>query len=131
MIYTGQLLSNSYDRYTMYYITLYNLRSTQEEDGKRKKLVAQTITRRLIPIQDNICAGLRDPCNNESDFGEGLFRMLGGMHAATSRYVVSSTMAHLLICQNRTRFQFSHDFTDLLVGQIEATLEGEAVNFCI
>ena len=57
--------------------------------------------------------------------------MLGRMHAATSRYVVSSTMTHLLIYQNGRRFQFSHNFTDLLVGQMEATLEGEPVDFCI
>ena len=117
------------DPFHMYYITLYNLKSTQEEDSERSKQVAQTITRRLIQIQDKIRAGLWDPCNNESDFVEGLWRMLGGMHVATSWYVVSSTMAHLLICQNGTRFQFSHDFTDLLVGQIEAALEGEPVDF--
>ena len=57
--------------------------------------------------------------------------MLSGMHAATSQYVVSSTMARLLVCQSQTRFQFSHNFTDLLVGQKEATLKGEPVNFCI
>ena len=54
--------------------------------------------------------------------------MLGGMNAATSRYIVSSTMAHLLICQGGTRFQFSHGFTDLLVG-LEAALEGKPVEF--
>jgi len=115
----------------MYYITLYNLKSTQEEDSEQSKRVAQTITRRLIQIQDKICAGLRDKFEDESDFVEGLCRMLGGMHAATSRYVVSATMAHLLICQNGTRFKFSHNFSDLLVGQMEAALEGKQVDFCI
>ena len=55
--------------------------------------------------------------------------MLGGMYAATSRYVVSSTMAHLLICQSGTRFKFSHQFSDLLVTQLEAILEGQPVDF--
>ena len=55
--------------------------------------------------------------------------MLGGMNTSTSRYIVSSTMAHLLICQGGTRFQFSHGFTDLLVGQLEAALEGKPVDF--
>ena len=119
------------DPFHMYYITLYNLKSTQEEDSERSKRVAQTITRRLIRIQDEIRAGLRDKCEDESDFVEGLCRMLGGMHAATSRYVVSATMAHLLICQNGTRFKFSHNFSDLLVGQMEAALEGEQVDFRI
>ena len=85
------------DPFHMYYITLYNLKSTQEEDSKQSRQVAQTITRRLIQIQDEIRAGLSDKCDDESDFVEGLFRMLGGMHAATSHYVVSATMAYLLI----------------------------------
>jgi hypothetical protein len=36
------------DPFYMYYITLYNLKSTQEEDSEQNKRVAQTITRRLI-----------------------------------------------------------------------------------
>ena len=57
--------------------------------------------------------------------------MLGGMHAATSRYVVSATMAHLIIFQDGTRFKFPHNFLDLLVGQMEAALEGKPVDFCL
>ncbi len=60
------------DLFHMYYITLYNLKSTQEEDSEKSRRVAQTITRRLIQIQDKICAGLRDKCDDESDFVEGL-----------------------------------------------------------
>jgi hypothetical protein len=36
------------DPFHMYYITLYNLKSTQEEDSEQSKRVAQTITKRLI-----------------------------------------------------------------------------------
>ena len=117
------------DPFHMYYITLYNLKSTQEEDSERNRRITQTIVRRLIRIQDEVRVGERDETDNEPDFVEGLCRMLGGMHAATSRYVVSSTMAHLLICQDGTRFKFSHGFSDLLVGQLEASLEGLPVDF--
>ena len=117
------------DPFHMYYITLYNLKSTQEEDSEQNRRVAQTITRRLIRIQDEICAGLRDKGDDKSDFVEGLCRILGGMHAATSNYVVSATMGHLLICQDGTRFKFSHNFLDLLVGQMEAALEDKGVDF--
>ena len=72
-----------------------------------------------------MCAGLREQREDKNGFVEGLCRLLGGMHAAISQYDVSSTMAHLLICQNGTRFKFCHDFTDLLVGQMKATLEDE------
>ncbi len=115
----------------MHYIALYNLNSTQEEDSKQSRQVAQTITKRLIPIQVKICAGLHDKYDDESDFVEGLCRMLGGMHATTSRYVVSATMAHLVICQDGTRFKISHNFLDLLVGQIEAVLKGKPVDFLL
>ncbi len=38
-------------------------------------------------------------------------------------------MAHLIpSCNDESRFVFSHDFLDLLVGQMEATLEGEITN---
>jgi hypothetical protein len=37
-------------------------------------------------------------------------------------------MAHLIPCNNGSKFVYSHDFPDLLVGQMEATLEGETTN---
>jgi hypothetical protein len=37
-------------------------------------------------------------------------------------------MAHLIPLNGGSRFVFSHDFSDLLVGQMEATLEGQDVN---
>jgi len=85
----------------------------------------------LIRIQDEIRAGLRDEGDDKSDFAEVLCRILGVMYATTSHYVVSATMAHLPICQGGTRFKFSHNFSDLLVGQMEAALEGELVDFCL
>jgi hypothetical protein len=57
--------------------------------------------------------------------------MLGGMHAATSCYIVIATMAHLLICRDGTRFKFSHNFLDILVGQMEAALEVKPEDFCL
>jgi hypothetical protein len=44
-----------------------------------------------------------------------------GLNAATTRNGISSTMAHLISCNNGSRFVFSHEFLDLLVGQMEAT----------
>ena len=113
----------------MFYITLYNLKSTQKEDSERSRNITKSIIRRLLRIQDEVRAGNHDEVMNEPDFAEGLCRMLGGMYAATSRYVVSSTMAHLLGCQNGTRFKFSHNFSDLLVTQLEAVLEGNPIDF--
>ncbi len=52
-----------------------------------------------------------------------------GFYAAKTRNVNSSTMAHLISCNNGS--VFSHMFSDLLVGQMEATLEGQDINVCI
>ena len=117
------------DPFHMFYITFYNLKSTQEEDGLRAKRIAESLVRRLIRLQDGIRAKIHLANNPENAFAEGLCRMLGGMNAATSCYVVSATIGHLLICQKGTRFMFSHDFSDLLVGQLEAAVEGSPVDF--
>ena len=37
-------------------------------------------------------------------------------------------MAHLIPCNGGSRFVFSHEFSDLLVGQMEASLEGQETN---
>jgi hypothetical protein len=67
----------------------------------------------------------------EPSFGEGLSRVLSGLNAATTRNVISATMAHLILYNNESQFIYSHDFSDLLVGQMEATLEGQVINVCI
>jgi hypothetical protein len=47
---------------------------------------------------------------------------------ATTRNTISATMAHLIPCNGGSRFVFLHTFSDLLVGQMEATLEDQDVN---
>jgi hypothetical protein len=72
-----------------------------------------------------------DGCNQatlEPSFREGLFRVLSGLNAATTRNVISATMVHLIPSNGGSRFVFSHNFSELLVGQMEATLEGQDVN---
>ncbi len=76
----------------------------------------------------------KDPTNQqryEPNFGEGLSRLLSGLNAATTRNDISATMAHLIPCNGGSRFVFSHEFSDLLVGQMEASLEGQETNVCI
>ena len=67
----------------------------------------------------------------DPDHIEGLGRVLTGINAALSRNVVSSTMAHLLICQGGSRFTYSHDFANLLLTQLEDVLEGKEVHFIL
>ena len=56
--------------------------------------------------------------DDDTCFSEGLCRFLIGMSVHLSQDVVNATMAHLLICQHGSRFNFSHEFQDLLVGQM-------------
>ncbi len=69
-----------------------------------------------------------DQTTFEPSFGEDLSKVLLGLNAATTRNVISSTMAHLISCNNGLPFGFSHKFSDLLGGQMEATLEGQDSN---
>lgn len=63
--------------------------------------------------------------NERKCFREGLCRFLLGMTVHMSQDVISATMAHLLISQNCARFTFSHDFKDLLLGQMLNHLNGK------
>ncbi len=71
---------------------------------------------------------MHDNQEGELSFGEGLSKVLSGLNTATTRNVISATMAHLIPCNGGSRFVFSHTFSDLLVGQMEATLEGRDIN---
>ena len=85
----------------------------------------------LLKIREYILLGKRSSHNANDEFTKSLCILLSGMRAATSRHVVSATLAHLIVSQNGTRFTFSHDFGHLLVTRLEATLEGNPVNVCV
>ena len=61
---------------------------------------------------------------NGPDFVEGLCRLLSGITAHLSSTVVSAPLAHVLIVKG-SRFQFSHDFGNLLLTQIIDYLDGD------
>ena len=51
----------------MYYITLYNFRSTQTEDRERVRKITNALIKRLIRLQDEIRAGSRPEDDGEND----------------------------------------------------------------
>ena len=65
------------------------------------------------------------------DFSEGLSRFLSGMCANISRDICSSTMAHLIVSNDGSRFEFSHDFVNFLVSQMRDVLNGKDAQFRI
>jgi hypothetical protein len=60
------------------------------------RAVIKRITRLLDENQTNGC----DQTTSEPSFREGLSRVMSGLNAATTRNVISSTMAHLISCNN-------------------------------
>jgi hypothetical protein len=56
-----------------------------------------------------------------------LSRVLSGLNDATTRDVIIATLAHLIPSNGGSRF-FSHKFSNLLVGQMEATLQEQEIN---
>lgn len=116
------------DRSQVFYSTLYCGKSTQKEDSERVQRINTAINKRLLRIQEQVLSGERKEDEIQDGFVEGLCRMLSAMNAATTRHVVSATMAHLLVCSGGDRFMFSHGFGNLLVGQLEATLQKQPVD---
>ncbi len=121
---------------------MYASKSTQEEDSEKQLRIGCAVIKRIKWVLDEKNQhSSASNCNSENtstnaipqaridpSFGEGLSRLLLGLNAATTRNVISATMALLIPCNNGSRFVYSHDFSDLLVGRMEATLEGEITN---
>jgi hypothetical protein len=124
------------DAAQIFYSTLYTSKSTQEEDSKKQIQIGGAIIKRIKrlleekphSISEDQSTDAMNQARKEPGFGEGLSKVLSGLNAATTRNVISATMAHLIPCYNGSQFLYSHDFLDLLVGQMEATLEGQDIN---
>jgi hypothetical protein len=117
----------------VFYSTLYNSKSTQAEDSENQLWIGCAVIKRIKRLLKETSSkeSSNDGCNQamlDPSFHEGLCRVLSGLNAATTRKVISATMAHLIPLNGGSCFVFSHDFSDLLVGQREATLEGQDVN---
>jgi hypothetical protein len=120
----------------VFYSTLYTSKSTQEEASDKQLQIGRAVKKRIIRLFDDLSLGdtSKEWCNQailEPSFCKGWCRVLSGLNAATTRNIISATMAHLIPSNGGLHFVFSHDFSDLLVGQMEATLEGQDINLCI
>lgn len=113
------------DASQVFYSTLYTSKSTQDEDSETQLRIGRAVIKRIKRLIE--ANPINDPTGitSEPSFGVGLSRVLSGLNASTSRDKISSTMAHLISCNNGSRFVYSHEFSNLLVTQLEATLEGK------
>jgi hypothetical protein len=99
----------------VFYSTLYTSKSTQEEDSEKQLRIGRAVIKRIQRVLNDQSLGgtLKEQGNQvtlESSFQEGLCRVLSGLNAATTRNVISATMAHLIPSNGGLRFVFSHDF---------------------
>jgi hypothetical protein len=124
------------DASQVFYSSLYTSKSNQEEDSKKQVQIRHAIIKRIkhlleekqYRVSEDQPTDAMNQARKEPSFGEGLKRVLSELNAATTRNVISATMAHLIPCNNGSRFLYLHDFSDLLVRQMEATLEGQDIN---
>ena len=108
----------------MYYVTLYESKGNQKEETRAYLNVSNALSRCL----HRQMANTSDSTEATPDFVEGLSRVLSGIQAHMSSSIISPPLAHLLVCQD-SRFTFSHDFSYLLVSQIEGHLDGKSIHF--
>ena len=105
-------------------MTLHVNKGNQKEETKAHLNITNALSRRLHRQISN----KNDSDEATPDFVEGLSRVLSGIRDHMSSSIISPPLAHLLVCQD-SRFSFSHEFSHLLVSQIEDYLDGNTINF--
>jgi hypothetical protein len=122
------------NRNCIYYVTLYNTKGNQEEKQfpflKHFTAIAKRI-RKLCEKENEI----RDQIENDEEinieephFSVGLGPVFSGILAHLSSTVLSATMAWHLVLKE-SRFQFSHEFSHILLSQFKSWLVGEDIHF--
>ncbi len=91
--------------------TLYTSKSTQDEDSEKQLRIGCAVIKRMKRLLEENQTNGCDLASSEPSFGEGLSRVLSGLNAATTKNVISSTMAYLISCNNGSHFTFLHDFS--------------------
>jgi hypothetical protein len=124
------------DASQVFYNTLYTSKSTQEEESKKQVQIGRAVIKRIKCLLEETLHTATVKINprmqwikqDKSLVLEGLSKVLSGLNAATTRNIISAIMAHLIPCNIGLKLLYSHDFSDLLVGQMDATFEGQDIN---
>ena len=117
----------------IFYTTNYAFKDTSSEDSERFIRIGTQVQRRLLRLRrvaaENEANSDGAPSQNEPSFSEGLSRILSGIMANMSKACISAPMAHFIVCNDGSRFQFSHKFAHLLVSQMLDVLDGKEGHF--
>ena len=126
------------NRNCIYYVTLYNTKGNQEEEQLPFLRICTAIAKRLRKLRNQetqLAKELRNEFQNEEsvnplepNFKVGLGHVLSGIMAHLSSTILSATMAWHLVIKD-SRFQFSHDFSTILLSQFESWLLGNDIQF--
>ena len=81
----------------VYYSILYGSKLTQKEDSERVQRILHVVMKRLLKIKEDILLGKRTTHDDNDEFTKSLCILLSDLRTATSRHVVSATMAYLLV----------------------------------
>jgi hypothetical protein len=120
----------------IYYVTLYNTKSTQKEEKFPffKQCVAIAKRMKRIHMEEQSVVTVIDNVDSENirtiepSYGKGLGHVLSGICAHLSSSIISATMAWHLV-MNESRFLFSHEFVVILLSQMEDWLKNEPISF--
>jgi len=120
------------------YVTLYNTKGNQEEESFPFLRYCTAIAKHLRKLRNQereITRNLRNEFEHEDtlripepNFKVGLGHVLSGILAHLSSTVLSATMSWHLVMKD-SRFQFSHDFSQILLSQFESWLLGDDLQF--
>ena len=124
------------NRNCIYYVTLYNTKGNQEEEQFPFLKHCTALAKRIRKLRQAEMEIENQFGNNGEvrtyaqtpNFSVGLGHVLSGIIAHLSSTVISATMAwHLVI--KESRFQFSHEFSHILLSQFESWLKDEDIHF--
>jgi len=122
------------NRNCIYYVTLYNTKGNQEEEQFPYLKHCTALAKRIKRIRDN-SEHFGNQFENEGSvitqqpsFSVGLGHVLSGIMSHLSSTVIGATMAWHLV-NHDSRFQFSHDFSHILLSQFECWLRNEDIQF--
>ena len=74
----------------IFYITLYSSKDTQKEACEALQCVKKACSKKLLKVEAQILDRTRQPDEVQDGFVEGMCMVLVAMHAATSRFKVST-----------------------------------------
>jgi hypothetical protein len=124
------------NRNCIYYVILYNTKGNQDEKQFPSLKHCTALAKRIRRLRQEEME-IENQFGNDGEvrsysqtptFSVGLGYVLSGNNAPLSSPVISATMTWHLV-NKESRFQFSHEFSHILLSQFESWLRDEDIHF--